>query len=158
MSEQDIIRAFPLLATDSDFKITSKSTPNYNCIAWACNYDSKWMQPPDGTEIFDGIYSYWPQNICDGENIECLIDVFISKGYHVCDTWFHEDGFQKVALYVLKGTKQWSHASRELMRKSDIGKWTSKLGAENDIQHGSPYTIEGDIYGEVYCIMKKEFK
>lgn len=28
----------------------------------------------------------------------------------------------------------------------------------HDIQHGTPYTIEGSVYGKVYCIMKVPFK
>ena len=65
-----------------------------------------------------------------------------------------EDKYQKVALYVKKDSKTWTHAARELRN----GFWTSKLGQGYDIQHGTPFTIEGDSYGEVYCIMKRIFQ
>lgn len=158
MTSQEIIDAFPLLASDKDFKITSPENPNYNCIGWAYNYNNRWMQPPDGTKVFDGVSSYWPANICEDQDIDCLIDAFIAKGYSICSSWEHEKGYQKVALYTKIGTRLWTHASRELTQPPVTGKWTSKLGAQNDIQHSNPYTIEGYIYGKVYCIMKREFK
>ena len=32
-----VARAFPKLNDDEKFEVTSKATPNYNCIAWAYN-------------------------------------------------------------------------------------------------------------------------
>lgn len=148
-----LIGAFPGLASDPHFKITSPATPNYNCIAWACNYNDRWMQPPSITAPpFDSIV-YWPDGVTQGLDVSCLIEAFKSKGYQLCDNAKHEDGFIKVALYTEKGTRNWTHAARELRS----GYWTSKLGQGNDIQHGTPYTIEGNAYGIVFCIMKKVF-
>ena len=47
-----------------------------------------------------------------------------------------------------------THAARQL----SSGFWTSKLGEAYDIQHGTPQSIEGGIYGCVYCYMKKAFE
>lgn len=148
-----IIRGFPNLASDDLFEITSPQTPNYNCLAWACKYKDRWMQPPSiGTSpALDGV-SYWPKDAIEGLEIDCLVDAFQKEGFEICDNWQHEENFQKAALYVIDGN--WTHASRELRK----GVWTSKLGCSNDIQHGTPYSVEGINYGQVYCIMKKPFK
>lgn len=153
----EIIGCFPELATDPDFDITSPKNPDYNCIAWAANYSDRWMQPPNGSKLpyTDGV-SYWPDGVTCGMSKECLIEVFKRKGYVECSSWMHEDGFQKVALYCIDN--MWTHAARELVTKPNIGKWTSKLGGSNDIRHGTPFSIEGSIYGKVYCIMKREFR
>lgn len=154
MTSEDIIENFPLLADDVDFKITSKSTPDYNCIAWAYHFQNRWMWPGGQEEkSYDG-FLFWPDGVADSEDVSAFIEAFVQKGYLICDSDEHEEGYQKIALYTKQGTTICTHAARELHN----GCWTSKLGAENDIQHGSPYTIEGDIYGEVYCIMKREFK
>ncbi len=152
----------PGLASDPDYKITSPVTTDYNCIAWACVYSNCWMEPPDGKLLtFDGIHfshSHWPDGVTPTLDPQSLIEVFEKKGYQKCDSWEHEEGYQKVALYYNPNTNQWTHASRELMQKPCVGKWTSKLGPQHDIQHGNPYTIEGEIYGKVLCIMKRKFK
>lgn len=148
-----IIHAFPGLASDVNFKITSPTTPIYNCIAWAYNYNDRWMWPnTDATSKLDGIY-YWPNGIIKDCNVNNFIDAFKLKGYVLCDSNNFEQEYQKIALYVKKGTTECTHASRQLRN----GFWTSKLGNGNDIQHGDPYTIEGKCYGEVYCIMKRKF-
>lgn len=150
--KEGIISLFPKLKSDTDFKITSPATPNYNCLAWACNYSNRWMQPPAITlPPLDSVV-YWPPGAKQGVGIDCLIDAFKVEGFIVCNNWQHEESFQKIALYVKNGT-EWSHAARE--KRS--GKWTSKLGSGNDIEHSNPYTIEGDFYGTVYCIMKRVF-
>ena len=69
-------------------------------------------------------------------------------------SWEQEEGYRRIALYVKEGTTKCTHASREL----SSGKWTSKLGEFQDIRHGSPFSIEGLVYGRVYCIMKTEHK
>lgn len=148
-----IISIFPGLRNDSGFKITSPATPDYNCIAWACHYNDRWMQPPSITPPPLDSIVYWPDGVVQGEDIDCLMAAFQSKGYECCEDAKHEKGFQKVALYVKRGTRHWTHAAREL----NSGFWTSKLGQANDIQHGTPYTIEGNTYGEVFCIMKRPY-
>lgn len=159
LSNQDIIDSFPKLSGDPDFRITSPSTNKYNCIAWAHGHSDKWMQPVDNTipKNLDLVF-YWPEDVeCNGD-IQFLIQTFELKGYQICDKWEHEEGYQKVALYRDPDSSQYTHAAREIVAdKKRCGKWTSKLGKENDIQHGNPYTIEGDCYGIVHCIMKRRF-
>lgn len=147
-----IIDIFPKLAEDEHFKITSDSTPNYNCIAWACIYNDRWIQPTYlGKPNLDCVV-WWPPEVKEGMEPKNLKELFEFNGYQECDNSEQEEGYRKVALYLKKTTNAWTHASRELKN----GFWTSKLGEGWDIQHGTPETIENDIYGEVYCIMKKK--
>lgn len=149
-----IIRAFPLLASDKFFKITSPQDPNYNCIAWAYNIKNQWMWPtPNATEKLDGT-CFWPDGVIKSPDVLAFIEAFKKKGYEICDNADVEKSYQKIALYVKPGTTECTHAARQLMAN---GCWTSKLGPSNDIQHGTPYTIEGTQYGVVYCIMKRIF-
>ena len=46
----------------------------------------------------------------------------------------------------------WTHAAR---LKAD-GKWTSKLGTEEDIEHNTLESMEGDLYGLVIQILRKK--
>lgn len=149
-----IINFFPKLADDANFKITSPQTPNYNCIAWAYNYNDRWMWPDPSTPIvLDGVFYYWPDEVTKTPDVDSFIEAFRKKGYEICDNADFDEGFQKIALYVKPGTKECTHAARQLRNSF----WTSKLGRGNDIQHGTPYTIEGNDYGVVYCIMSRAF-
>lgn len=152
--EHIIIQAFPKLLQDRYFKVTSKDTPIYNCIAWAYNINDRWMWPNTGEYMFlDGI-NYWPSDeILDCE-VSNFIEAFKLKGYECCDNFASESGFRKIALYVKPNTTECTHAARELSN----GFWTSKLGPKWDIQHGTPDTIENDDYGHVYCFMKRKFE
>lgn len=149
-----LLQAFPKLSQDIGFKVTSKATPNYNCIAWACNYNERWIQPPYmGNPNLDCVV-WWPPDVQEGMDIDCLVKVFEFQGYKKCDSFEHEDGYRKVTLYYNEETKEWTHAARELRN----GCWTSKLGEYIDIQHGTPNTIENDDYGVVYCCMRKRIE
>lgn len=146
-----IVGYFPDLKHDENFKITSPQTPKYNCIAWAYGMDYKWMWPPAGMKCYDGV-TFWPNENADA-NVEQFIIAFRDKGYEICENPDYEKGYQKIALYVKPGTTECTHAARQLRN----GFWTSKLGRSHDIQHGTPYTIEGNNYGVVHCIMKRVF-
>jgi hypothetical protein len=52
-------------------------------------------------------------------------------------------GYLKVALYESNGF--YTHAARQL----PDGRWTSKLGKAEDIEHDDPHAVAGGIYGEV---------
>ena len=156
MDKGDIIGLFPKLKDDDVFQSCrmSPEDDNYNCIAWAYQmFTDRWMQPPKGVYIpvLDAV-SWWPNGVHEGNTIEYLVEAFTKKGFQICKTWEHEEGFVKVALYYKpKEHNKWTHAARE-SRSGNY--WMSKLGSGNDIHHKNPYTIEGDAYGEVYCIMK----
>ena len=95
----------------------------------------------------------WPDDNASTE-VERFVDAFRLKGYEKCSTPDFEEGYRKIALYITPGTTKCTHVARQL----SSGFWTSKLGEAYDIQHGTPQSIEGGIYGCVYCYMKKAFE
>lgn len=149
--KKNLIITFPGLKDDKDFKITSKATPKYNCIAWAYQIDGRWMEPPNGTPYLDGV-TFWPEGATETMDIQSLVEAFKTKGYEECDNEDLEEGYMKVALYWNPNNKEWTHAARQ----HRDGTWTSKMGSSNDIQHGPPKVLESIPYGKVYCIMKRK--
>jgi hypothetical protein len=132
--------AFPGLLVDG-YSVTSAATNTYNCIAWAAGVNSVWWDPATGY--------YWPDGAPREHAIEALKAVFAGMGFVDCDSADQERGFDKIALYGDLG--EWTHAARML----ENGKWTSKLGPQEDIEHGTPAGLAGSVYGNVVCIMKR---
>ena len=60
-----------------------------------------------------------------------------------------QPGAEKVALF--SATLYYTHAARQL----PSGKWTSKLGKAEDIEHDTPQDVAGGTYGEVFQIMRR---
>lgn len=133
---------------------TSPSTKNYNCIAWAAEDNTKrWDLDPYG------IY-YWPSTVPRRKSIEAVASVFESIGYKTCDDESSELGFKKIAIYA-DSLDSPTHAARQLPN----GKWTSKLGDFEDVEHQFVHVWESALmqmrsfelssYGKLVKIMKK---
>jgi hypothetical protein len=130
---------FPRL-TESNHRVTSPSTPDYNCIAWSVENTERWWQP--------GVY--WPvKTHPDDYGLSVLVEAFRSIGFGECEDSAFEEGYEKIALYG--STFLYTHAARQLPN----GKWTSKLGRSEDIEHDSPEVLESGVYGEVHQYMKR---
>lgn len=69
--------------------------------------------------------------------------------YKPCEDGALEDGFEKVAIYALSFIV--THMARQLAS----GRWTSKLGELEDIEHASPAELEGQKYGTVVQYMRR---
>ena len=131
--------SFPRL-TPENHRLASPPTLDYNCIAWAAGDTENWWQP--------GIY--WPAAVPTTEyGISVLEEAFRAMGYEPCDDARLEAGFEKVAFYG--NNVVYTHAARQL----PSGRWTSKLGKADDIEHDTPDDVAGGIYGEVVEIMKR---
>jgi hypothetical protein len=74
---------------------------------------------------------------------------FRALGYEFCDKEVLELNFEKIALY--SDFFVCTHAARQL----PSGKWTSRLGKAEDIEHDTPDVVAGGVYGEVAIIMKR---
>ncbi len=135
-------RSFPRL-TPHNHRVTSPPDIEYNCIAWAAGDTTHWWQP--------GLY--WPTAaLADDFGLGALTDAFRHLGFEPCADDGPEPDVEKVALYG--NTMLYMHAARQLPG----GKWTSKLGKGEDIEHDSPDVVAGGIYGEVVEIMKRTAK
>lgn len=122
------------------YTVTSSASKYYNCIAWVIGDTTKWWSHKQGYQWLNS-----PRN----PKVKSLVVVFVAIGYALCDSASLENGFEKVAVYAKAGL--WTHASRQLPN----GRWTSKLGEGEDIEHNSPDDLSGDLYGAVHCIMRK---
>lgn len=141
MSES-IEQQFPNLK-DSGYQITSPKSRRYNCIAWAAGDQNRWWQPaPQASGL------YWPSGVAREVSISAYVAAFAALGFVECDNHQLETGFEKIALYALNGNP--THAARQL----DNGRWTSKLGQMEDIEH-TLEALTGEIYGEVAQILKR---
>jgi hypothetical protein len=71
------------------------------------------------------------------------VAAFATLGYEPCEGEAVEPGWERIALY---GTADGvlTHAARQLLN----GRWTSKLGCWEDIEHGL-HDLEGEAYGTV---------
>jgi hypothetical protein len=121
------------------YRITSAADDDYNCIAYAAGDTKNWWSHEAGYK--------WP--VHRSPLIDSLVTVFTSLGYAVCASDALEPGFEKVALYAKGGT--WSHAALQL----PSGKWSSKLGPDEDIEHDTSDCLAGSSYGTVHCIMRR---
>ncbi|MCI0685205.1 MAG: hypothetical protein L0Y71_24160 [Gemmataceae bacterium] len=134
---------FPRLA-DGGYAVTSARSRRYNCVAWAAGDDGRWWWPGLDLEV-----EYWPAGVPRVEALESFQAVFAQLGYVVCADENPESGFEKIAIFTSNSIEP-KHAARQLPG----GRWTSKLGVLEDIEHGL-HDLEGDEYGTVRIVMKR---
>lgn len=121
--------------------VTSDPTRRYNCIAFAAGETRRWWSYKVGYK--------WPGE--RSPRISALVGVFTGLGFKksaATDTAL-ELGVEKVALYSQRG--MWTHAARQL----PSGRWTSKLGPDEDIEHDTLGCLCGKSYGRIHCIMRR---
>lgn len=135
---------FPSL-NNQNYKETSDPTDEYNCIAWAVGRNDVWVDPTNPQY-------YWPDSVPRDDSIDNLVLVFQIEGYEVCTDKSLESGIEKIAIYG--DGLGYTHAARQLPN----GKWTSKLGGLEDIEHDTLDALCGSEYGQVERIMKRPAK
>jgi hypothetical protein len=130
---------FPRL-TAQNHRVTSPATQDYNCIAWAAGDTRRWWQPA----------VFWPFPVAPtAGDIQTLVQAYQSLGFAVCADGNLEAGYEKVALYG--NFFFYLHAARQL----PSGQWTSKLGADVDIEHDTPKDVAEGLYGVVMYFMRR---
>lgn len=135
-------RTFPRL-DDQNHAVTSPEDPNYNCAAWAVADDLAWWWPSPDPEYF------WPPGARRDGTLEAFIEGYGVLGYQVGKSPGFEPGYEKIAIYATADGPQ--HVARQL----ESGRWTSKLGSWQDIEHSTLSDLEGDAYGRVALIMQR---
>ncbi len=128
---------------------TSDRTVSYNCIAWAAGKtDMPWWP----TDVIKGYY--WPNGLpkegIDQETVENFINAFKSLGYEICNSSEIEAFFEKIAIYADRNMRP-LHAARSLPK----GVWSSKMGDEEDIEHGTLDAVAGRVYGLPVAFLKR---
>lgn len=131
---------FPNLR-DTAYAIKSESAADYNCIAWAAGDTERWWWPDRN--------AYWPVGTPREETIEAFVQAYGTLRFVPCDNDELEPEFEKVAIFADSMGKP-KHAARQLRD----GKWTSKLGPWEDIEH-TLMGLTGSGYGSVVKILKR---
>lgn len=143
MSRQEIESSFPGLRNHG-YSITSQATVEYNCIAWAAGDTGAWWWP-DPMNV-----CYWPPAIPRKETLDAFIKAYELLGYDICKDSNCEEGFEKIAIYVDDNGKP-THAARQVRS----GRWTSKLGSLEDIEHTTLDGLYNSSYGFVVAFMRR---
>ncbi len=95
---------------------------------------------------------YWVEDVPAELTIEAFVWAYGTLGFLPCEDSELETGFEKIALYATPDGEP-THAARQL----PTGKWTSKLGRWQDIEH----ELEGlvcELYGSVKLVLRREIK
>jgi hypothetical protein len=134
--------AFPGLV-GKEYRVTSPEDEDYNCIAWAVGVADDWWWPD---EMGKG---HWPVNVPREATVDAFRLTFMTVGFAECADEKVEVGCEKIAFSAnAQGVPK--HAARQLL----TGRWTSKLGKMEDIEHDLR-DLEGTVYGTVVLIMKR---
>jgi hypothetical protein len=139
-----IEEVFPALAKGG-FQITSPVDKRYNCIAYAAGDMAKWWWPLPANvkEVF------WPADVTREETLTAFRDAFASVGFVDCDNDNVERDIEKIALFA-NAQNVPLHAARQQAN----GRWSSKLGEREDIEHALR-DLEGYAYGMVVLVMSR---
>jgi len=140
----DIEAAFPGLA-GTQYSEESVATDEYNCIAYAFGDTKNAWWPKQ-----KGYGYYWPPGFALSDSVDTLKSILQVHGYTDCTSAEREVGYEKVAIYSRNG--RFIHAPRQLRS----GRWASKLGDEQDIEHVRAEHVAGQEYGDDIHIMCKQ--
>lgn len=143
MSDENLDHLFPNLA-EGGYSITSPRSPFYNCIAWAARDVMAWWEP----DMMNNYY--WPPGVPREYSIDAYRRAYEALGFTECSKADLEEGFEKIAIYIGSDGEP-THAARQLVS----GKWTSKLGKLEDIEHSDLECLQGEEYGVIGLIMKR---
>ncbi len=141
-SIQDLEAAFPRLA-GTNYSQESEATDIYNCIAYAFGDIDNWCWPRAGYG------TYWPPGFPLNDAVDTLIAIFESHGYSRCDSQESEAGYEKAVIYCRD--RRIKHAARQLRS----GRWASKLGEEQDIEHERAEHVECTAYGTIAQFLRR---
>jgi hypothetical protein len=133
---------WPYLLSEG-YSVASIETWDYNCIAFAADVQDQWWWPDANGD------AEWPPGVKREETLERFIEAFETLGYKRC--WFpwRQRRFERIAIYTLNGVP--THAAKQL----PDGRWKSKLGPWEDIEHNTIKAVEEYIYGKAVVYMKR---
>ena len=144
MSARIIERWFPNL-TASTYRITSEITEDYNCFAWAAHETRKRFDP---TALPD---CDWLPTVPRTPEVDSFVSLYLCFGFESCTNGLLQEGVEKIAIYVDHNGEP-THAARQLAS----GKWTSKLGDFEDIEHETLSGLEGTRYGTACVFLQRK--
>jgi hypothetical protein len=131
----------------NQYQITSPETSDYNCIAWGAEEDDRRWDPTNPEQ-------YWPDGVPRELTLAAFIQAYQSIGYVPCESVEFEPTFQKVAIYTRDDGQPDGGQPTHVARQLPNGKWTSKMGELEDIEHELD-GLRGFYYGDVAHILKR---
>jgi hypothetical protein len=134
---------------DYDQENVSDQSEEYNCIAWALGKKDKPWWP-----LKDSKRYHWPSQLpreeAGRETLDNFIRAFRLEGYQTCKSHRLRKGFEKVAIFASASGNP-LHAARQL----SSGRWTSKCGDYEDINHITLSAVEGRNYGMAVAFLER---
>jgi hypothetical protein len=96
---------------------------------------------------------FWPHGVTRKVTVQAFLQAYATRGYRLCYDNSLEEGLEKIALFGKEegGTIIPTHAALQL----SSGKWTSKLGPFEDVEHPSVDAVNGPTYGSVVCYLSR---
>jgi hypothetical protein len=161
--QRELLRAFPNLRRNRNWRIRSPFSDSYQCVAWAACYTNRKWWPVHHTEF------HWPPNLPKitppafpwlpwATPVDYLEQGFATLGYTRCDNAQFEFGYQKVAIYANNS------GATHMARQDFFGRgWLSKPGELEDILHKKLSDLEGEMsstafeYGRVAQVLKRSW-
>ena len=139
----DRVRLWPHLKSEG-YEVKSVDTPDfrYNCIAFSVDEETLWWWP-DGE-------GFWPDDAPREVTRRAFVIMYRNRGYEICADGSLEVGFEKIAIYERYGAVP-THAAKQLAD----GRWKSKLGEFEDIEHNTTNAVTEYVYGQVAVYMKR---
>jgi hypothetical protein len=122
---------------------SSKRCPRYNCAAFAAEDESqKWDPFPPGAH-------YWPPRVPRSYFLSAFIEAYATIGYEPCGDGSLDSSNEKIVIY----TNEYGGVEHVARQLAD-GKWTSKIGDQEDIIHENPDSLRVG-YGEPRCFLQR---
>jgi len=127
------------------FRKTSPRDRRYNCLAWSVGDTTRpWV--PGG----DPVTTRWPPGAPRHLDLNSVVASYASLGFERDSEPVLTEGFDRVALFV-DHDGDVIHAALQLAS----GRWTSKMGEWEDIEHDDLAALEGGEYGQVAAVLRR---
>lgn len=140
---QETNYAFPNISL-SNSTVVGFGTSRYNCAGYAFGDTKRWWWPSSPEY---GEYEYWPEGFSRNHSVQNFDELFEAVNATEVPEKFWNDvhpGWVSIALYVDD-----DNVPMHLARLADDGRWISKTGAEELIEHEHLEDIGGGLYGHV---------
>jgi hypothetical protein len=123
------------------YKLRSKSTNRYNCVAFSAgDYRRNWSP-----ERLGGYY--WPDDLPRDDSLGTIKEIFRRRGFSECESTKPEDCVEKIAFYADR--LGCTHVARQMPG----GPWASKMGGAADIEHDEVEWVECPMVGKFVEVM-----
>lgn len=105
----------------------------------------QWWSPDSASGYF------WPADVPKKPEVKSFVKLYERQGgYSTCPHSRLEKVFEKIAIYANTNGE-----ATHVAKQTESGRWTSKLGDWEDIEHNTLAALEGEFYGKAVQILKR---